>query len=99
MCAALIVALEQREQRRVAFLERTEKRPRAVAYMWMNGGDMKKPIVVGVVGCGYWGPNLVRNCKGFPNCNLKAMCDMSEEHLKHLRTFYSDVTSVCPSGC
>jgi hypothetical protein len=21
---------------------------------------MKKPIVVGVVGCGYWGPNLVQ---------------------------------------
>ena len=24
---------------------------------------MKKPISVGVVGCGYWGPNLIRNFK------------------------------------
>ena len=52
---------------------------------------MKKPISVGVVGCGYWGPNLIRNFKSLPDCNLKAMCDMSEARLKHLRSVYSDV--------
>jgi predicted dehydrogenase len=52
---------------------------------------MKKPISVGVVGCGYWGPNLIRNLKGLPDCNLKAMCDLSESRLKHLRSLYSDV--------
>src|ERR1700751_4448060 len=56
--------------------------------------NMKKPIVVGVVGCGYWGPNLVRNFKGLPNCNLKAMCDTSEARLAHLRSLYSDVEGV-----
>jgi predicted dehydrogenase len=55
---------------------------------------MKKPIVVGVVGCGYWGPNLVRNFKGLSNCNLKAMCDTSEARLAHLRSLYSDVEGV-----
>src|SRR6266436_9284760 len=55
---------------------------------------MKEPIVVGVVGCGYWGPNLVRNFKGLPNCHLKAMCDVSEARLKHLRSLYSDVEGV-----
>jgi predicted dehydrogenase len=55
---------------------------------------MKRPIVVGVVGCGYWGPNLVRNFKGLPNCNLKAMCDVSEARLKHMRTLYSDVEGL-----
>jgi predicted dehydrogenase len=55
---------------------------------------MKKPIVVGVVGCGYWGPNLVRNFKGLPNCNLKAMCDVSEPRLKHLRSLYSGVEGL-----
>jgi predicted dehydrogenase len=55
---------------------------------------MKEPISVGVVGCGYWGPNLVRNFKGLPNCHLKAMCDVSEARLKHLRTLYSDVEGV-----
>ena len=55
---------------------------------------MKKPIVVGVVGCGYWGPNLVRNFKGLSNCNLRAMCDTSEARLAHLRGLYSDVEGV-----
>src|SRR6202050_3292996 len=55
---------------------------------------MKKPIVVGVVGCGYWGPNLVRNFKGLPNCDLKAMCDVSEARLKHMRSLYSDVEGM-----
>jgi predicted dehydrogenase len=55
---------------------------------------MKKPINVGVVGCGYWGPNLVRNFKGLPNCHLKAMCDVSEARLKHMRSLYSDVEGL-----
>ena len=50
--------------------------------------------MVGVVGCGYWGPNLVRNFKTLPNCNLKAMCDLSEARLRHMRSLYSDVEGV-----
>jgi predicted dehydrogenase len=55
---------------------------------------MKRPIVVGIVGCGYWGPNLVRNFKGLSNCNLRAMCDTNEARLKHMRSLYSDVEGV-----
>jgi predicted dehydrogenase len=55
---------------------------------------MKETIVVGVVGCGYWGPNLVRNFKGLPNCHLKAMCDVSETRLKHMRSLYPDVEGL-----
>jgi predicted dehydrogenase len=55
---------------------------------------MKKPISVGVVGCGYWGPNLIRNFKGLANCSLKALCDKSESRLAHLRSLYSDVEGV-----
>src|SRR4030088_3073792 len=60
----------------------------------IDGANMKQTIVVGVVGCGYWGPNLVRNFKGLPNCHLKAMCDVSEARLKHLRSLYSDVEGI-----
>ncbi len=49
---------------------------------------------VGVVGCGYWGPNLVRNFKSLPNCRLKAMCDVSEARLAHLKGLYPDVKGV-----
>src|SRR6202045_960176 len=59
-----------------------------------DSGDMKDPIVVGVVGCGYWGPNLVRNFKALPNCTLKTMCDTSQARLAHLQTLYSDVEGV-----
>jgi predicted dehydrogenase len=55
---------------------------------------MKDAIAVGVVGCGYWGPNLLRNFKVLPNCRVKAMCDASEERLKHMRSLYPDVEGV-----
>jgi predicted dehydrogenase len=59
-----------------------------------NPGEVTKTINVGVVGCGYWGPNLARNLKSLPNCNLKGMCDLSEARLKHMRTLYPDVEGM-----
>jgi predicted dehydrogenase len=52
---------------------------------------MPKLIKVGVVGCGYWGPNLVRNFRSLPDCHLKVMCDLSQERLKHLTALYPEV--------
>jgi len=52
---------------------------------------MKKTINVGVVGLGYWGPNLVRNFRSLPECSLKAMCDLNVERLAHLKTLYPEV--------
>ena len=53
---------------------------------------MTRPINVGVVGCGYWGPNLVRNFRSLAaECQLKMMCDISKDRLKHLTALYPDV--------
>jgi predicted dehydrogenase len=52
---------------------------------------MVKRIKVGVVGCGYWGPNLIRNFRSLPDCDLKMMCDISEKRLSHLRSVYPEV--------
>lgn len=52
---------------------------------------MPSPINVGVIGCGYWGPNLVRNFKTLTTCRLKAICDKNETRLRHLCTIYSDI--------
>ena len=52
---------------------------------------MTKQIKVGVVGCGYWGPNLIRNFRALPDCSLKVMCDLNHDRLKHLRTLYPEV--------
>jgi predicted dehydrogenase len=52
---------------------------------------MKRHINIGVVGCGYWGPNLVRNFRSLPECRLKVMCDLNEDRLKHLKSLYPEV--------
>lgn len=46
---------------------------------------------MGVIGCGYWGPNLMRNVRSLPECSLKVMCDVSRERLEHLRSLYPEV--------
>jgi len=55
---------------------------------------MKPQIEVGVLGCGYWGPLLVRNFKSLPDCQLKAVCDVNAARLKHIRTLYPDVEGM-----
>lgn len=55
---------------------------------------MKQPLSVGVVGCGYWGPLLVRNIKALPNCKMTAVCDVSEARLKHVRSLYPEVAGL-----
>jgi predicted dehydrogenase len=52
---------------------------------------MMKQIKIGVVGCGYWGPNLIRNFRSLPDCSLKVMCDLDMERLNHLSTLYPEV--------
>jgi predicted dehydrogenase len=37
------------------------------------------PVRVGVVGLGYWGPNLARNFDRLPGCTLAWICDASDE--------------------
>jgi predicted dehydrogenase len=59
---------------------------------------MAKQIKVGVVGCGYWGPNLVRNFRSLSDCNLKIMCDVSEKRLTHLRSLYPEVEGSADYG-
>ena len=56
--------------------------------------NSKKVIRVGVVGCGYWGPNLIRNLRQSPDCLLKIICDKSEQRLKHMRKLHHDVATT-----
>jgi predicted dehydrogenase len=52
---------------------------------------MNDPINVGVVGCGYWGPNLIRNFRQLQDCRLRLMCDTSEQRLAHIKSLYQDL--------
>jgi predicted dehydrogenase len=44
-----------------------------------QGAAVRGEISVGVVGLGYWGPNLARNFDAIPGCQLRWCCDGREE--------------------
>ena len=46
---------------------------------------------IGLVGCGYWGPNLVRNFNSLSECNVKKICDLDQKRLEHLKSLYPTV--------
>jgi len=48
-------------------------------------------INVGVVGCGYWGPNLIRNFVTCPETELVWACDLDEKRLEKVLRPYPDV--------
>ncbi len=54
---------------------------------------MNKPVKIAVVGCGYWGPNLVRNFRSFSDCQLIDVCDTSQTRLDHMRALYPDLVT------
>jgi predicted dehydrogenase len=51
-------------------------------------------INIGIIGYGYWGPNLVRNFLATKGCTVKAISDQREERLAIVKTNYPaiDVT-------
>jgi predicted dehydrogenase len=53
-----------------------------------------KKLNVGVVGCGYWGPNLIRNFRALSDCKLKMICDLDEKRLAHLKNLYPEVEAT-----
>src|SRR5260370_1622429 len=48
-------------------------------------------VRVGVIGYGYWGPNVVRNLQGLENCQLVAICDQDPAGLQRARKLYPGV--------
>ncbi|HTX32902.1 MAG TPA: Gfo/Idh/MocA family oxidoreductase [Solirubrobacteraceae bacterium] len=49
------------------------------------------PVRIGVVGLGYWGPNIARNFDAIPGVELRWACDASEERLQMLREGFPNV--------
>jgi predicted dehydrogenase len=50
---------------------------------------------VGIIGYGYWGPNLVRNFYELPSAELVAIADMKEERLKQAALKYPHIITKC----
>lgn len=53
-----------------------------------------KKLTVGLIGCGYWGPNLIRNFRNLPACHLKAVCDRDEVRRRHMASLYPGVEVI-----
>lgn len=51
-------------------------------------------IKVGIVGCGYWGPNLIRNFAVCPQTEVVAACDSSPARLEAIGRTFPHVTRV-----
>jgi len=51
-------------------------------------------INLGMVGLGYWGPNLLRNFTQLDGCRVKTCCDLDEDALKRLKVQYPDIETT-----
>lgn len=50
--------------------------------------NTRRDINIGVVGLGYWGPNLIRNFSHIPGCQVKYGCDLKQEALDKMHHRY-----------
>jgi predicted dehydrogenase len=48
-------------------------------------------INIGIIGCGYWGPNLVRNFDDLDDCRVLEVCDILKQRLRF-------ISRKCPSA-
>ncbi|HET9953319.1 MAG TPA: Gfo/Idh/MocA family oxidoreductase, partial [Polyangiaceae bacterium] len=51
-------------------------------------------IGIGVIGYGYWGPNLVRNFSQADGSRVVAVCDPRADRRKHAVSTYPAITAV-----
>jgi predicted dehydrogenase len=59
---------------------------------------MNKKVKVGIIGCGYWGPNLIRNFNNNPNCEIKCISDLRPGRLEFINSLYPGIkTSLDPA--
>lgn len=49
---------------------------------------MDQKIRLGVVGCGYWGPNLIRNYAELPSAEVVAVVDLKDQRLSAVQKRY-----------
>ncbi|HET8979970.1 MAG TPA: Gfo/Idh/MocA family oxidoreductase [Solirubrobacteraceae bacterium] len=52
------------------------------------------PLRVGVVGLGYWGPNLARNFAALPGCELAYLCDAEDATRDRVARLYPGARST-----
>jgi len=51
-------------------------------------------LKVGVIGCGYWGPNLIRNFTQLSRCDVVQVADLDGARLKYVKGLYPFVETT-----
>jgi predicted dehydrogenase len=51
-------------------------------------------LVVAQIGCGYWGPNLLRNFSALPRCEVRYVVDASAERREFVHSNYPRTTAI-----
>jgi predicted dehydrogenase len=54
----------------------------------LTGGGSADVVRVGVIGYGYWGPNIVRNLYSLENCEIASVCDKNSTALRRVSRSY-----------
>src|SRR5258708_9013991 len=56
------------------------------------GANFARDVIrVGVIGYGYWGPNIVRNFQGHEKADVVAVCDKNPKSLSRVRRAHPEV--------
>lgn len=51
-------------------------------------------VKLAVIGCGYWGPNLIRNFINIPECEMSICCDLDENKLNRMKGLYPGIKTT-----
>ena len=51
-------------------------------------------VNIAQIGCGYWGPNLLRNFVQNNNCSVKMVADINEERLNYVKMMYPFINTT-----
>jgi len=51
-------------------------------------------LQIGVIGCGYWGPNLIRNFRIPEHSHVTACADLDPSRLEHMRSLYPSLRTT-----
>ena len=55
---------------------------------------MKQTYNIAVAGCGYWGPNLIRNFSALPEVKVTHVVDTDSKRLEHIKSLFPAVETV-----
>ena len=49
---------------------------------------------IAVIGCGYWGPNLIRNFNSIPGSTVEVCCDLDPKNLDRMQSLFPRIKAT-----